>query len=1482
MAGLIDQLQLPDDDQPSGSLIDSLELPESSGSLIDSLQLDAPAPAPTRKPVEEPGFFDRIGQNLKRNVEFAKDMNEGIAMMFTPSGQAELLSDPLTAGAAGAVIGPASIATRLGDSPVAETARENIARSGHPGVGNENALAMENVLGTVGRVMTFGPAAPVVEGALKGADIAQHEPDQDVTSAKNIGRMGLSALATYVPMKAGAAVEGAVANAGIKGIGAFGLNAGADLAIGTGAGMAHNIGEKALTGQEITTDDFIPSTMDVALGLPGTVAAGLGGVRASAARKVPETGDMVPSRVSESAEPLPDLEFDTAPIQEGYESGALTRPEDPAVAENQARSIALQAKVSGEPQIAKAINDALDGKPTTPEQRQMLRGLGISPLSLRNRPRPQVQPAQEPSVADGFDDLFAPTPAKPVVQETVTPTTPKVQQAEEWPDIPFGPSSIRPTPISADKPLYRETSAQGLDDLLFGDGDYTPATAFVTDNPDLAIGQGENKGVKVTFRPGSVSGKVHQKPGTSELTGMEYQANALAPKAVQEVSMSAEKFGSLRGLTQRLLARNFDRADMPDGTIKFTRKADKGLGISPLTKGGKTDGLQQREVQGETSGRPVNTESQEIAATPEPQAGTGVINLAGEQEPPTTPGRPVIGGLGLSALPQAARTQGPSQPIQTPDEFNPKLGQMNMESIGDDATKSAVEQISVTDEADLQQARRGSVPVDQSIGEGQRLALQNKGAELVSKWQEGKAFNAEELVAVNEHAQALTKKIAEVEAQYDAKGNPSDRQKLFDLHEEQFKTVRALVAGKTEAGRALRMLRETIAPVEYDPVTGQPMKQQVAGGGEKLTKDDKTRAVEYLNKLYGDKPVPETVKREISEIRSDDVQGLAELLRRQTRSNNKTGLFDALVNTVRAGLLTSIRTPMRNFGGLGANAGAREADNSIGSVIDRGIGGVTGQRTMARGNIIRSLKKGVPEGVREGVELVQGKYTSSAARDAMDRFEFGREQYTELPFFGRTKFNELWDGYVNTVFRLTAAMDMPARRYAYHQSMAQEARVKALNEVKSGAIKKADVDARVNELLENPTDDMLLTAGVEAEASAFADRNLLSEKFYQFRNGIHNELQKRGAFGKAGSNLLKAAELPVAAFIKTPLNIGWDMLSRLAFDPVKGLGMSAFAVARKGAGVTLRKAGKNVTFRESLSTEEQKLISKSIARSGVGYGIAMAGYMLAVKGYDLVSGPSENESSGMRETNTVAGRQPGSLTIGGRNSRIQDVGSPLTNILVGGYGVGREMVKRIANEENRASNVAGAAVRAFTENPMNEGMDRISKIKDPGGVERFVTDSASMTVPNIVADTAALFDDKQRDARRQEGDSFGDVLVKSVQRKLPGLRNMLPERVNALGEVQKEDKMNVFDPTFTREARWKKDPAIAELVRLDIPLPKPKKLKDETQEQFLARVKRNGDEFKKELDMTVKGAGWAKMSEEEKVAEIDKIKRKFSVNRKDD
>lgn len=142
--------------------------------------------------------------------------------------------------------------------------------------------------------------------------------------------------------------------------------------------------------------------------------------------------------------------------------------------------------------------------------------------------------------------------------------------------FPLGPTSIKPKVVAPDAKLHREMSSENLTDFLRDDKQFTYAPVFVTDNPDLALGQGANKGVRVTFRPNSVSGEENTKPASGIVSGKEYKADVFAPQAIESITFATEAdLKKVRSLAARVLQTEFERVGSDKKNITFVRKTDK-------------------------------------------------------------------------------------------------------------------------------------------------------------------------------------------------------------------------------------------------------------------------------------------------------------------------------------------------------------------------------------------------------------------------------------------------------------------------------------------------------------------------------------------------------------------------------------------------------------------------------------------------------------------------------------------------------------------------------------------------------------------------------------------------------------------------------------------------------------------------------------------------------------------------------------------
>ena len=143
--------------------------------------------------------------------------------------------------------------------------------------------------------------------------------------------------------------------------------------------------------------------------------------------------------------------------------------------------------------------------------------------------------------------------------------------------IPIGPFGVTKVNIVAkNKPVYRETNHEGLDEFLINSQNNITHPMYVSDSVDLALGQRKNKGALIEFLPNTVSGIRKLKPAQSKNSakdlGAEYLSNVISPKPINKITFKEKGWGKkITPTTRAILRRDFKITKDRDATI-FTRK----------------------------------------------------------------------------------------------------------------------------------------------------------------------------------------------------------------------------------------------------------------------------------------------------------------------------------------------------------------------------------------------------------------------------------------------------------------------------------------------------------------------------------------------------------------------------------------------------------------------------------------------------------------------------------------------------------------------------------------------------------------------------------------------------------------------------------------------------------------------------------------------------------------------------------------------
>lgn len=435
-------------------------------------------------------------------------------------------------------------------------------------------------------------------------------------------------------------------------------------------------------------------------------------------------------------------------------------------------------------------------------------------------------------------------------------------------------------------------------------------------------------------------------------------------------------------------------------------------------------------------------------------------------------------------------------------------------------------------------------------------------------------------------------------------------------------------------------------------------------------------------------------------------------LARQVAFLERDGWLDTLTALRKAGLLTGIKTHLRNVGGNAAFQAMEETARVPAAAVDVALSVFTGRRTVAGPSVAamaRAGREAATRGVREAGEILR----QGATTDQLTSADAVRE------FNGPSR---LANAYINAVFRTLAAEDRVFKVYALRRSLEGQAALLGRPE-----------------LATNPTADMQTRAIADAEFATFTNKNVLADAVSRGRTVLPKPAQV-------------AIDLAVP-FIRTPANL----IARLFdYTPV-------------GAGAKASRVATRALVDRALTPEQQEAFSGAVGRGLVG----SAALWLGMRLYDagVLTGTAA-ESEGERTREELAGRSAGSLRVGGEWRQISAF-SPLGNLLVLGATLRRESSRDLADEGRRPERIAAVGTRTVLEQPMLRGArDLVGVLESPGrAATRYVGSLAGSAVPTAVADVAALADDVRR-----QPEGIGESVmarVPGLRRLVPARRDVL-------------------------------------------------------------------------------------------------------------
>ena len=459
-------------------------------------------------------------------------------------------------------------------------------------------------------------------------------------------------------------------------------------------------------------------------------------------------------------------------------------------------------------------------------------------------------------------------------------------------------------------------------------------------------------------------------------------------------------------------------------------------------------------------------------------------------------------------------------------------------------------------------------------------------------------------------------------------------------------------------------------------------------------------------------------------------------------------LYQKLIAVWKAGLLTGIKTSgLNSFSNL--FHGASEIIKDVPAVgIDKIISLFTKERTLAL--TARGIKGGAKEGVEKGWRYL---------RMGFDERNIGIKLDWKRVNFGKSKFAKGIQTYEETVFHLMGAEDQPF----YYGAKARSLYSQAIAQGKNKGLSGSKLRGFVNDLVGNPTDDMLKYATIDAETAVFQNKTVLGD--------IAKAIQ-RAPGGEV-----------VVPFGRTPSAVATQIIN---YSPV---------------GIV-----KTIAENIGKGRFDQRLFSQGIGRGMTGTGTMYIGYELFNKGLLTLGRPKGEKEQKLWE---IEGRKENSfydpITKSWRS--VQVLGPLGPTLLMGGYF--KQGIDSTGSPTEAIATTLTGTAKSFTEQTFLRGMSTaIEAVVDPSrSFETFFTSLAGSTVPTIIADLARATDVVER---KNQGP------LERLKSRIPFLREELEPSITVLGgEVPRyggNPLESMIDPS--RPSEIKDTPVVNELRRL--------------------------------------------------------------------
>ena len=517
------------------------------------------------------------------------------------------------------------------------------------------------------------------------------------------------------------------------------------------------------------------------------------------------------------------------------------------------------------------------------------------------------------------------------------------------------------------------------------------------------------------------------------------------------------------------------------------------------------------------------------------------------------------------------------------------------------------------------------------------------------------------------------------------------------------------------------------------------------------------REIQKYNELNPLKKIPELSGEQAKKILDEmkDIGKMPDGLEKAERFQKLQDLIKNLVPTPvmkkvtavwKAGLLTGIKTSGLNLFSNISHSVSEIIKDIPASIVDSVASLFTGERTKTF--TTRGYGGGLQEGFEKGLRYFK---TGFDERNIAQKLDYHKVN------FGKGMVAKAFQAYTDTVFRAMGTADQPF----YYGALARSLFDQALAQGKNAGKKGKELITFAEELVQNPTEEMLRYAVADAATAVFQNETYL------------------GKAAKAIQNIPIVGEI-VVPFGRTPSAVATQIVN---YTPV-------------GIAIEIIKQIANKKF-------NQRLFSEAVGRGLTGTAVLAIGGELAKKGLVSLDRPKTEKEQKLWE---LEGRKANSIYINGK-WRSPIVLGPAGNLLLVGGHFHKAFQESGSPTEALANAVFGSG-KSFTEQTFLTGINQaINALNDP---ERFATgylgQLTASVIPTIVSDVARATDPLER---RPE------TILQKIKARIPGIRRKLEPQIDVLGR----EKQSIGNPLEiladpTRPYPDISNPTIKELRRL--------------------------------------------------------------------